>query len=110
MKVMIIIRGDKLNVEENYWDKISVKGDIDKVFFINKELIRIARDIGDKAIVEFYGDKLELFINTKNFIVISGDVEKYYIYDKNGKLGVIHRLSPREFADSENFLNTESKT
>ena len=97
MKVFVIVRGKGLNVEENYWDKISVKGDIDKVYFINEKLDRKIRPIEEKSIIEFYGDKLELVINTKEFIAISGDVTKYYIYNKDGKLGVIHNLSPRDF-------------
>jgi hypothetical protein len=97
MKVLVIVRGDKLDIEENYWDKISVKGDIDKIYFFNKELMRIIRDVGDKGILEFYGENLELVIRTKGFILISGDVTKYYIYDKNGRLGIIHNLSPRDF-------------
>jgi hypothetical protein len=97
MKVLVIVRGNKLDIEENYWDKISVKGDIDKIYFFNKELMRIIRDVSDKGIIEFYGENLELVIRTHDFILISGEVTKYYIYDKNGKLGIIHNLSPRDF-------------
>jgi hypothetical protein len=97
MKALVIVRGDKLDVEENYWDKISVKGDIDKIYFFNTELVRKIRDVSEKGIVEFYGQNLELVIRTKDFILISGDVEKYYIYNKEGRLGIIHRLSPHNF-------------
>jgi len=97
MKIIAIIRGDKLHIEENYWDKISIKGDLDKVYFVNEGLNRRIRPIEHEGIIEFYGDKLELVINTNEFIMISGDVKKYYIYNKEGKLGVIHNLTPRDF-------------
>jgi hypothetical protein len=99
MKVVTLIKGKKLGVE-HFWDceKVSIKGNIDMMIFINENLQRRIRHVDDKCAIELFGKNLEIVTRSKDMITISGDVVKYFIYDNRGRLGVIHYLSPSEFS------------
>jgi len=98
VKAIAITKGRKLNVE-HFWDceKVSIKGKIDMMIFINKNLQRRIRHLDGNRIVELFGKNLEIVTRGKDVIVVSGDVIKYFIYDRQGRLGVIHYLTPSEF-------------
>ncbi len=96
MKVVTIVKGKKLDVE-HFCEKVSIKGNLDIMIFINKNLQRRIRHLDGKRIVELYGKDVEIVTRGKDMVVISGDVVKYFIYDDRGRLGVIHYLTPSEF-------------
>jgi len=97
MNILVLVKGKKLKVTEHYCNKITVKGDVDKVFLINSKFDRRIRPIEDKVTIEFHGNNLELITKTKDMVVLDGDITKYYLFDKKGKLGLIHFLGSDEF-------------
>ncbi len=98
MKVIAIVKGRKLDVER-FWDceKVSIKGKIGMMILINENLERRIRHLDGNRIVELFGKDIEIVTRGKDTIVITGNVVKYFIYDNNGRLGVIHYLTPSEF-------------
>ena len=97
MNLLVLVKGKKLKVIEHYYDKITVKGDVDKVFFIDSKFNRRIRPIESKTIIEFHGKGLKLVTRTKDMVVLDGDVVKYYLFDKKGRLGLIHFLGSNKF-------------
>jgi len=98
MKTLVLVKGAKLKIDEHFCDKISVKGDLDKLFFFDTQLQSYIRQVEHEGIIEFYGKGLGVVTQTDSMIVISGDVIKYYIYNKDGRLGIIHYLSQKSFS------------
>ena len=98
MKIVAIAKGKKLDIE-HFWDceKVSIKGKIDIIIFINENLQRRIRHLYDKCVVELFGKDMEIVTRGKDMIVIAGNVVKYFVYDDRGRLGVIHYLTPSEF-------------
>jgi len=98
MKVIVIVKGKRLDIE-HFWccEKVSVKGVVKLVTFIDQNLNRHIRHVEDKCIIDFFGKDLELVTKSRDMLVLSGDVTKYFIYDKHGRIGVIHYLTPSEF-------------
>jgi predicted RNase H-like nuclease len=98
MKVVTLIKGKKLSVEHFLcYEKVSIKGNVDMMIFINENLQRRIRHLDDKCIVELFGKDMEIVTRGKDIVVITGNVVKYFIYDRQGRLGVIHYLTPSEF-------------
>ena len=70
---------------------------MDMMIFINENLQRRIRHLDDKCVVELFGKDMEIVTRSKDMVVITGNVVKYFIYDRQGRLGVIHYLTPSEF-------------
>jgi len=98
MKLVVLVKGKKLDVER-FWEceKFAVKGYIDLIIFINQNLERKIRHIDGKCIIEFFGKDLELVTRSKDIITITGDIVKIFTYDKHGRLGLIHYITPSDF-------------
>jgi len=98
MKVVTLIKGKKLSVEHFLCcEKVSIKGNMDMMIFINENLQRRIRHLDNKCVVELFGKGMEIVTRGKNMVVITGNVIKYFVYDDRGRLGVIHYLTPSEF-------------
>jgi len=98
MKVVTLIKGKKLSVEHFLCcEKVSIKGNMDMMIFINENLQRRIRHLDNKCVVELFGKGMEIVTRGKNMVVITGNVIKYFFYDDRGRLGVIHYLTPSEF-------------
>ena len=98
MKVVTLIKGKKLSVEHFLCcEKVSIKGNMNMMIFINENLQRRIRHLDDKCIVELFGKDMEIVTRSKDMITDTGNVVKYVVYDNHGRLGVIHYLTPSDF-------------
>ena len=96
MKLIVIVKGNKLGVTEHFCDRVSVSGDIDMVFFINQSFERIIRPINANRTITLLGKGLELITHSRDMVVLDGDIDTYLIRDGE-YIPIVHPLTEKDF-------------